>query len=212
MVRHAQPVREHSPGGIADPGLSDLGRWQAERLRAWLAHEPIDAIVSSPKRRALETIRPVADQLGLAIEVIDDLDEIDRFSATYFPTELLATEGGDYWEAAKRQAWDEIGWDPPDVFAARVAATVGELVANPRGSRVAVACHGGVVNFAVRGLFPPGAATRVTCDYASITRLELGLAADRLAIVSLNETGHFDADRDDLRSPFDDGTAPHLRY
>jgi phosphohistidine phosphatase len=55
--------------------LSEKGRLQAERLGLFLADtgfEP-DAVVSSPKTRALETARLVATPLGLPIRVDDAL-------------------------------------------------------------------------------------------------------------------------------------------
>ena len=68
FVRHARPVRESNTDKIADPGLSELGTWQVDRLADWLAHEHFDAIVASPKARAIETVRPVAETLDVELE------------------------------------------------------------------------------------------------------------------------------------------------
>src|SRR5215210_6640675 len=67
LVRHAEPRRVGAGevDGPADPGLTDRGRQQAERLAAWLAVEPVDAVITSPLRRARETAAPVASALGL---------------------------------------------------------------------------------------------------------------------------------------------------
>ena len=52
-VRHGLPERIEGGGGVpADPGLTAEGLEQAQRLADWLAHERIDAVVSSPLRRA----------------------------------------------------------------------------------------------------------------------------------------------------------------
>jgi broad specificity phosphatase PhoE len=197
LVRHAQPNREHNPEGPADPGLSELGKWQAERLCQWLAVEPIDHIVTSPKRRAIETVRSVIDATGGEHVVVDDLDEIDRLSNTYFPTELLPTEGGEYWDAILRRDWEAIGWDPPEVFHGRVVEAWKSIIDQRAGERVLVACHGGVVRRIVSHLMNVTDYVRVEVDYASITRVKIddkGLAT----LVSLNETGHFDATRTDI--------------
>ena len=67
-VRHAEPERIAPGSGVpADPGLTALGHEQAQRLADWLSHEPIDVILSSPKRRAQETAAPIAKALGLDI-------------------------------------------------------------------------------------------------------------------------------------------------
>jgi broad specificity phosphatase PhoE len=199
LVRHAQPVREHNPEGPADPSLSDLGRWQAQRLCDWLAVEPIDHIVTSPKRRAIETVGDVIQATGAEHVVVDGLDEIDRLSNTYFPTELLRSEGGEYWDAILRRDWEAIGWDPPEVFHGRVVSAWESLIGDRRGERVLVSCHGGVVRRIVAHLLGMTDHPRIEIDYASITRVQIddnGLAT----LVSLNETGHFDAVRSDVSS------------
>ena len=61
--------------GHADPGLSDVGRGQAERVAQWLKGSRVDALVTSPLRRARETVAPIEASLGLTAEVIYDLRE-----------------------------------------------------------------------------------------------------------------------------------------
>jgi probable phosphoglycerate mutase len=64
LVRHGQP--EWEPGGLAvdDPGLSELGRRQAEQLVKWLGGQSFDAMYRSPIRRTIETVAPLEEQLG----------------------------------------------------------------------------------------------------------------------------------------------------
>jgi 2,3-bisphosphoglycerate-dependent phosphoglycerate mutase len=197
LVRHAQPDRAHNPLGPADPSLSQLGHRQAGRLAAWLAHEPIDHIVTSPKRRAIETVAAVIESTGAEHVVVPGLDEIDRLSNVYFPTELLATEGGDYWDAILRRDWEAIGWDPPEVFHERVVSAFEELVLKRPGERVLVACHGGVVRRIVSHVLGITDHPRIEIAYASITRVEFDAYA-RPTLVSLNELAHFDATREAL--------------
>ena len=78
VVRHGRPLTERLESGIADPSLDEFGRWQAERVCAWLAHEPVDAVVASPKARAIETVQPLVDQLDVPLTIVADLDEINR--------------------------------------------------------------------------------------------------------------------------------------
>jgi phosphohistidine phosphatase SixA len=76
LLRHAHagdPMKWRGPDDVRP--LSEKGRLQAERLGHFLAEagfEP-DAIVSSPKTRALETARMVAKPLGLPVRVDDAL-------------------------------------------------------------------------------------------------------------------------------------------
>ena len=74
LLRHADagdPARWEGPD--AGRPLSAEGIAQAERLASHLAAigTQIDAIVSSPKRRAIETAEPLAAALGLKV-VIDE--------------------------------------------------------------------------------------------------------------------------------------------
>lgn len=210
-MRHGRPQTAVDVEGIADPGLDEIGEWQAERLSNWLAHESIDAVVTSPKARAIETVEPLMAKLrhGTATddlhEVVDDLDEVDRFSSTYYPTEIVHTHGGAYWDKIVAQDWDGLGWDDPATFKARVEAAWSELITNPRGERVVVACHGGVIRVILAvvagfdiGFFP------VSVDYASVSRVEVD-SAGKQRFLSLNETGHFDADRLGVRGVMNDG-------
>jgi len=76
LVRHAQP--EWEPGGVAvdQPGLSALGRRQAECVARALAKESFDEIFASPLRRAQETAAPVLEALGRKAQVQSWLAEL----------------------------------------------------------------------------------------------------------------------------------------
>ena len=62
--------------GGSDPGLNDAGREQVERAARWLAaHGSVEAVVTSPLRRAQETAAIVADRLSLSVSVEDGISE-----------------------------------------------------------------------------------------------------------------------------------------
>jgi probable phosphoglycerate mutase len=205
IVRHARPQTVVNVDGIADPGLDDIGKWQAERLSEWLAHEAIDAVVTSPKARAIETVGPLLTDIEHEHEVVVDLDEVDRYSSSYFPTEIVHTHGGEYWDKIVAQDWDGLGWDDPATFRARVEAAWADLVANPRGERVVVACHGGVIRIVLGAVAGPDVGFfPINVDYASISRIAVG-DDGRQRFLSINETGHFDADRLGVRGVMNDG-------
>ena len=77
VIRHALPLRSE-PGQGSDPELSEDGIEQAKRLPDALARFPIARLVSSPQRRAIQTAQPVADALGLTVDVDDRVAEYDR--------------------------------------------------------------------------------------------------------------------------------------
>ena len=207
VVRHGRPLTERLESGIADPSLDEYGRWQAARVCDWLAHEPVDAVVSSPKARAIETVRPLASRLGEPVRIVDDLDEIDRFASVYVPTDMWATEGLDILEALGEKRYADIGYDPPDVFRERIETVWGELIADPPGEHVVIGCHGGTIREIIRatlGEMPPSFHAQL--EYASICRFRIG--DGRASLVTLNETAHFDATREAIRGAMN--TAPTI--
>lgn len=191
LVRHAEPWRVDGggDGAPADPGLTPEGSRQAERLAAWLAHEQVDAVLSSPQRRARETAAPLARRLGLGVDVLDGLAEYDWRADHYVPVEELRAEGDPRWTALVEGRWHDLGADTPDEFRARVAATVDEVVARFPGRRVVAACHGGVVNVVVGDVLGLSAPLWFEPAYASVHRVLLSRTGVR-SVRSVNETGH----------------------
>jgi alpha-ribazole phosphatase/probable phosphoglycerate mutase len=79
LVRHAEPVEEARGRcyGTLDVGLSPAGVEASERLALTLAELELDAVYTSPRARAVETIRPFAASCGLTPVVHEGLREID---------------------------------------------------------------------------------------------------------------------------------------
>ena len=122
LVRHALPERVEGDAP-ADPGLSEVGRHQAEALAAWLADEPVDAIYSSPMRRARETAVPLAAAHGVGVAVDDELAEFDQGAHWYIPLEELKANNDPRYQAVVEGRWGpggEIGERDPETFRAGV--------------------------------------------------------------------------------------------
>ncbi len=114
LIRHADAYRD-GPSG-PDPGLSRLGREQAQRLGQRLRGLRIDAVYASPLRRAQETAR------GLAPQVQSDL----RLGEARFEI---------------RQGRLELG-EPAIGVVERMQAAVDDAVAGHSGGRVLLVTHG----------------------------------------------------------------------
>lgn len=71
LVRHA----EKAAGGF-DPDLTDYGRARAEFFADWQAGKKIQAVWSSDFKRTMNTARPLAQRLGLPIEIYDPRDQV----------------------------------------------------------------------------------------------------------------------------------------
>jgi len=80
LLRHGETEhtahKRFSGWGGDDPGLSDVGRQQAELVASYLKTSGgIDAIVASPMARTRETADIIASALGLAVAIEDDVRE-----------------------------------------------------------------------------------------------------------------------------------------
>jgi len=187
MVRHGLPERVLGAQGPADPGLRSEGRSQAGRLAAQLSAENIDAIYSSPLRRALETAELAARPLGLAVQVIDDLAEVDRYSSSYIPMEELRRDP-DLWAVLAASAGRDHG-ETKEGFRARVIAAIERIIATNPGMRVVVVSHGGVMNAYLGHILGIDRELWFEPRYASISRVLASRRGHR-NVDSLNEIQH----------------------
>jgi broad specificity phosphatase PhoE len=79
LVRHGETRWNKDglvQGGDSDIELNDTGLEQARRLAAFLKNEPINAIISSPLRRAIATAEVIASQHQLPIQIDQGLKEL----------------------------------------------------------------------------------------------------------------------------------------
>ncbi len=185
LVRHGLPERRDD---TSDPPLSAQGHEQARRVAAWLAEERIDAVYASTMLRAKQTAEPFAAQAAHTVTCHDGICEFDRDSGTYVPMEVLKRE--DY------AAWLRMATGEHNVeiepFQATVVAALESLIEAHPGQRIAVFCHGGVINvwtahvlgMAPRLFFEP--------DYTSVHRYMCARSGQR-NVLSLNERAHLRA-------------------
>lgn len=184
LIRHARPVRSEGAAGPADPSLSPVGRRQADALATWLTDpalgETVDALYTSPLRRAAETAAALARAFGLDAMVEPALAEYDADATAYIPIEEL--------RAAGDPRWTEL---PEDIaeFQSRVVDGIERVVAAHPGRRVALICHGGVINVYVAAVLEAGPRMLFLPHYTSVSRV-LASADGLRTLDSLNETGH----------------------
>lgn len=187
MVRHGLPERVLGADGPADPRLTPEGRSQAELLAAHLRAERIDAIYSSPLRRALETADFVASALELFVQVIDDLAEVDRYSSSYVPMEELRRDPS-LWAALAASSSRDAG-ETREGFRKRVVMAVERIIEENPGARVVVVSHGGVMNAYLGHVLGIDRQLWFEPRYASISRVLASRAGHR-NVESLNEIQH----------------------
>lgn len=190
LIRHGLPLRiENDDGTPADPPLSENGHSQARLMAAWLRNEAFDRIYASPLKRAHETARPLAEELGMDITIRDGVAEYDQDSQTYIPVEELKRLDYDRWKSLMQNGYD----NEEDFlqFAKIVVDTLEQIISENRSKKVAVVCHGGVINVwsaHVIGLAPK---LFFNPDYTSINRYMAASTGER-SVITLNQAVHLD--------------------
>ncbi|HYH50678.1 MAG TPA: histidine phosphatase family protein [Acidimicrobiia bacterium] len=204
FVRHGQPER---PGpnptrdDLVDPPLGALGHGQAKLTAAALSAQPLAAVYTSNTRRAAGTAAPIAEAHGLEPVVYPELREFEGFRDVpsgervrdWVPEALMRGLSERF---VRERTWDCFPFSEPGAaFRNRVASAVETIAATHRGERVAIVCHGGVVNAYVAHIWDIRADVVFNAAHASISRI-LG-AGDRRAVWVLNDFHHLAAAGDD---------------
>jgi probable phosphoglycerate mutase len=195
LLRHGQTElsAERRFAGRGDAPLTSAGLQQAAAAAARLAERgDIDAVVTSPLRRALRTAEAVAGAAGVPLEVDSDLVE----------TDFGDWEGLTFGEVLARWPDEMAAWQadasaaPPggESFAAvakRVGVALDRLLMDRKGQTIVVVSHVTPIKTLVcRALLaPPAAMFRMHLDVAALC--EAAWFADGPALLrSLNDTAH----------------------
>ncbi|WP_316901090.1 histidine phosphatase family protein [Pseudodesulfovibrio indicus] len=96
LLRHA--VTDVAPGtciGRTPTRLSPQGEAQARELAGSFAEVGVVRICSSPATRAMDTVSPLAERLGLPVETWPALDEIDMGAWDGLPFETIRRDHPD---------------------------------------------------------------------------------------------------------------------
>ncbi|KAA1428342.1 histidine phosphatase family protein [Nocardioides antri] len=211
LVRHGEV---HNPEGVLYGRrdgfhLSDLGREMAERAAAYLASRDVTVLRSSPLERARETAAPLADKLGLEIEIDNRvIESTNRFEGLTFGRGTNALRNPLLWRHLYnpfRPSWGE----PYKEIVTRMMAAVHDV-------RLEAAGHEGVI---VSHQLPIWTTRlhaekrsflhdprRRQCTLCSVTSLHF--VDDRLTQVSYHEPAIELIPKSDRSAPFSAGDAP----
>jgi probable phosphoglycerate mutase len=196
LIRHGeQQFRENIPLGEAyDAPLSELGRKQARAVGERLAPARLGKVFCSPMRRAHDTAHEIARHHGLEPIVREGLREIDLWQKAPQDKGLLELYSREelaeiYREVSRTRKHDSYPHtEGGAAFRARIVAAIDAIVEESIGHRVAVACHGGVINAYLSHLFQSGYDHLVSVHHTSITVIR---AADtRRAVLTVNDYSH----------------------
>ncbi len=189
LIRHGLPVRRELTEGIADPELAPDGLAQASLLGEYLASEHLDAVYASSLKRAQQTAEPVVEGRDLEMRIEPDVAEFDKDSSEYVPVEELKANNDPRWQAMLDGTME--GWEDHEAFTTRSIAGVNRIIDAHRGHRVAIVCHGGVINAYLSHVldFDPGRRGFFYPNYTSIHRIAAASSGER-TILTVNETTH----------------------
>ena len=199
VVRHGRrqdtvdPDWELTAARVHDPGLTELGRWQAWRVGRFFADNEIqfEAIYCSPFLRAVQTTAEICGEIGGEAWLEPGLGEhrnSDWFDSE--PETLSATTLAEYFEAIRNDHEPVVVPTFPESHAeaeARAGATARELAGRHDGAVLLVG-HGLTVGGVVGGLV--GSTEGVDAPLCGITRIDR--EGDRWRLTSSGKTDHLD--------------------
>ena len=200
LVRHGDAYAGFSGvigGPVGCPGLTPLGRRQAESLRDHLAESGrvrADVLLSSIIPRAIETADIIAPALGLEIHAREcDLCEIHTGQA----------DGLDWTEYAVRFGSFDMEAEPDRLFApageswnsfhVRVHGMLERVAHDYPDQTVIAVCHAGVIVASLRlllGISRRSAEAQLRPSNTGLTEWEYDPVLSRWALHSFNEAGH----------------------
>ncbi|HUE11147.1 MAG TPA: histidine phosphatase family protein [Steroidobacteraceae bacterium] len=177
LIRHGALVEEarNRCYGTLDFALSETGRTQMAGAAKYLAREPITAIYTSSRSRAVESARIIAAPKSTPIHIVPDLCEMNfgdlegltydeiatRYPNTYrqwmgTPTEVLFPNGESFSQ-----------------MRARVLRAFAATHAESQAQTVALVTHGGVIRILIGWALqmPDNCLFRLAQDHAAISLL-----------------------------------------
>ncbi|AVQ97765.1 histidine phosphatase family protein [Oceanobacillus iheyensis] len=136
FVRHANSV--YTPDELGRP-LSERGFNDANIVTALLKNEAIDAVYSSPYKRAIQTVEGIAKYIGKEIKIIDDFKE-----------RILAEKPVDDFTEAITQVWEDYEFSWSGGESNRVAQKRGvnaalDVLESNKGKNVVIGTHGNIM-------------------------------------------------------------------
>jgi len=195
LIRHGEAdcnVAGRVGGPVGCTGLSDLGRRQANALRARLVHTnelaDVAALYSSTLPRAMETLAIISSALP-PLEAVTDCDfcELHPGAADGLTwAEMIDQFGGVDWDVDPEQEFSPEGesWSG---MSRRVRAAITRVGEQHEGQRIVIATHGGVIEHAMKWVqgCDDGARLQLRTEHCSM--MEIELTADGPQLLRYND-------------------------
>lgn len=203
LVRHGETTWNVSGHyqGRTDTDLSDRGRRQAVALARHMKNVHLDAIYSSPLKRALDTVEQVARNAGLELNVDNCLTEIEHgLWGGLHKSEVQERYGETLrlWLENPTQA-EVPGAETLEDVQSRVRDAVSCILKNHPHQAVLICTHDAVLKVLLTSALGLGLGSfwAIQVDNASVSILEHD--GQRARLMLLNDTCHLGEDRSDSR-------------
>ncbi|MDN7246887.1 histidine phosphatase family protein [Planococcus shenhongbingii] len=136
FVRHAHS--DYTPDELGRP-LSEKGAEDAKKVAEALKGEKISRVISSPYKRAIQTVEGISREINLEIELLDGFRE-----------RLLSSEPAAEFQSAILKAWEDEqfafeGGESNQAARARGVKEVLEILQHYEGERIAIGTHGNIM-------------------------------------------------------------------
>ena len=201
LLRHGETPhtadKRFSGWGGDDPSLNDNGVEQAHRAgRHLAASEQVDLVVTSPMARTRETAAIVAEHLGAAIVVEDDIRECnfgEWDGRTFAEVQVDDQERLDAWLASTAVAAP--GGESFDEVEKRVRGALARLLEQYEGSTLVLVTHVTPLKTLIRVALdaPPHAYYRIEIKPASLSSITW-FGDGAVSVRSVNEIPHLGTD------------------
>lgn len=152
LLRHGESTSdvEDRFGGDYDDQLTEKGVLQSKELAEKLADKGIEILFTSPRIRARETAEIVANRLGCALELVDDLKERNAYGILTGMVKSEAREKHpELVEHVQSYANTIEGAESYEHLTERVKSCMDDLLSRPYGI-IAILSHGGFIRCFLR--------------------------------------------------------------
>ncbi len=201
LIRHCETAsnRDGRTQGLSDGELDPMGLQQAVALAASLESERLAAVYSSPLKRALDTAKAIGELHNLAVQIEDDLRELNQGDLDGLTFDELRSHHADFLKEwmSNPGPLKMPGGESLQELQNRAYACLETIVAKHQGDTVAIVSH----NFTILSLL----CRVIGLDLSKFRRLEQSVASKSIiefrgtgpVLVLLNDTHHLADSRHD---------------